>query len=281
MADAPAPGPPKPPYPTRFGWGMRALLSFLIFIMFFRGFSVLWPTDEWAADLDMSTMPRRLPTRAELAELRAGASEDNPDPVREDLMRTLDSAWDYFRPWPGPDTRARMRTRTDVGKWALTWMSSRLELFENVAGFNEEWPMFSPSVSRKKYVARARLVYADGGEKVVRGKCDPEDLTRYSHWWEEKVLDHELKIKEGGEGKGRDNAGYCNLLAHRFPVNENGSPLRTIYLFLVRYDLTPPGADAREWLSKQSGPPPEQVYKDFFAYDVPTRTSTILLRSYD
>lgn len=276
-ADSPA----KPDYPRRFGWGMRVFLTLIVFDMVFRGFSVLWPWGDWAEQLDMSLMPRRLPTRAEWAELPYQASEDNPDPRREELMLTLDSVWDYLKPWPERSARARIRTWTDGGKWGLTWMISRLEFAENLVGFNEEWPMFSPSVSRKKWVARARLVYADGSERTVRGKCDPEDLTNYAHWWEEKVLDHELKVKEGGEGRARDNCGYCNLLAHRYPRNDAGSELKTIFLYPVRYDLAPPDADARAWLKGQTGPPPGQVLKDFFEYDVASRQGKILLRSYD
>jgi hypothetical protein len=281
MSTAPADAPAKPPHPTRFGWGMRLLLTLILFDMVFRGFSVLYPWDDWADELDMRVKPRRLPTRAEWAELPAQASAAaDRDPRREEVMLTLDSAWDFFKPWPEAAARAKMRTWADGGKWALTWMSSRLEFAENLVGFNEEWPMFSPSVATRKYVARARLVFADGSERTVRGLCDPEDLTRYSHWFEEKILDHELKVKEGGEGKARDNKGYCNLLAHRHPRNDAGSGLKTIYLYMVRYNLAPPGADAREWLRGQTGPPKEQVLKDFYEYDVAAREGKILLRSY-
>lgn len=281
MSTAPADAPAKPPYPTRFGWGMRLFLTFLLFHMVFRGFSVLYPWDDWADELDMRTMPRRLPTRAEWAELPSQATTETPCPRTEDVMRTLDSVWDFFKPWPEASARAKMHTWTDGGKWALAWTSSRLEFAENLVGFNEEWPMFSPSVATRKHVARARLVYADGDERTVRGLCDPEDLTNYTHWFEEKILDHELKVKEGGEGQARRNRGYCNLLAHRYPRNAYGVELKTIYLYMVRYNLAPPGADARVWLKEQSGPPEGQVFKDFFEYDVAAGEGKILLRSYD
>jgi hypothetical protein len=260
---------------------MRLFLTLILFDMLFRGFSVLYPWADWADELDMRTMPRRLPTRAEWAELPAQATAENPDPRGDDLMRTLDSAWDFFKPWPEASARAKIRTWADRGKWALAWTSSRLEFAENLVGFNEEWPMFSPSVATVKHVARARLVYADGSERAVRGLCDPEDLTRYSHWLEEKILDHELKVSEGGEARARSNRGYCNLLAHRYPRNDAGAELTTIFLYMVRYDLAPPGVDAREWLRRQSGPPRGQVMADFFRYDVATGEGKILLERYD
>ena len=49
--------------------------------------------------------------------------------------------------------------------------------------------MFSPNVSRRKTMTRARLFYADGSERIVRIHGDPVDLNAYSHWNEEKVLD--------------------------------------------------------------------------------------------
>lgn len=279
--DDPAPAADaKAPYPTRFGWPMRLFLGFLLFEIVFRSFSVCFNWPGWAEDLDMRTMPRRLPTRAEMAELARGARPGEPDPVREDVMIALDSLWEFFKPWPGRDVRPKLRSWGDTGRWAFVWLSSRLEFLENVAGVNEEWPMFSPSVSKEQGLARARLVYADGTERVVRSRSDPEDLTSYGHWFEEKVLDYELKVQEG-EGKGSDNFGWCNLLAHRHARNEAGSELKTIYLFLVRYDLTPPGADAREWMRRQTGPPPEQRYKDFYEYDVRARHGKRLLDRYD
>lgn len=270
----------RPPYPTRFGWGMRLFLCVLLFAMVFRSFSVLWPTSEWADKLDMRIMPRRLPTRAELNALSAQASEESPNPVREEVLLALDSVWEFFHPWPDPAARARIRTWPDFGRWTLVWLTSRLEFCENLVGFNEEWPMFSPSVARRKWVARARLQYADGSERIVRGLSDPEDLTRYGHWWEEKILDHELKVKEG-KSRSSDNFGYCNLLLHRYPKSETGASLQTISLFVVRYDLAPPGVDAYEWLRNQTGPPAKQVYADFYRFDVRTRQGTCLIDRYD
>lgn len=270
----------KPPYPTRFGWGIRLLLCFLIFDMLWRGFSVCYPWGEWAGELDMRKRPRRLPTRAEIAEMAREASDTNPTPVRDEVFKALDSVWTFFKPWPDAEVSSRLHTWQDTGKWAMVWTTSRLEFIENVFGYNEEWPMFSPSVGKKKWLARARLVFADGSERIVRSKGDPEDLTNYSHWFEEKILDHELKVKEG-ERYESDVIGYCNLLLHRHGRNDRGAELKKIYFFVVRYDLPPPGVDIRKWWKEQTGPPADQVYKEFYEYDVATRKGTILVESYD
>jgi hypothetical protein len=272
----------RPSYPTRFGWGMRLFLGVLLFEIVFRSLSVLFPWADWAgeSELDMRTMPVRLPTQAEMAGLAEKATTERPHPVADDVMESLDSLWDYWKPWPEARTRAKMRNWTDGGKWGLCWLSSRFDFVENVIGFNQEWPMFSPGVATKKWFARARLVYADGSDQIVRGLCDPDDLTRYSHWFQEKILDHELKIKEG-KGHVDDNFGYCNLLSHRYPHNQAGSPLTRIYLFIVRYEFPPPGVDARAWLAEQTGPPAKQVYADFYVFDATTRNGKCLLDKYD
>jgi hypothetical protein len=129
--------------------------------------------------------------------------------------------------------------------------------------------MFSPGASTYVHVTRARLRYADGSERLVRCRRDPEDLTRFSHWGEKKVLAHESKVKQR---KGRiDEAwGYCNLLSHRYAHNDNGSPLVRIHLYQVRIDYPEPGVDAHAWYTEQSRNP-SRVYPDFYVFDVQAR----------
>jgi hypothetical protein len=254
---------------------MRIFLSVLLFDIAFRSLSVLVPWAAWADELGMRTLPKRLSTRAERARLAARATPEHPDPVAEDVAEALDSVWEFGKPWPGPAGLAKVRSWEGRGKFAFCWLCSRLEFAENLLGFNQEWPMFSPNVSRRRYLARARLTFADGSERVVRSHADPEDLTRYAHWFEEKVLDHELKVREGA-GSADECFGYCNLLAHRYRRNEGGAGLVTIALFQVRYDYTPPGVEARAYLRQQTGPPPDQVYPDFYLYDVAARDGKTL-----
>jgi hypothetical protein len=230
VPDAPA---PQPPYPTRFGWGMRLLLGVLLFDMIFRGFSALYPWEQWAGELAVAgAPPKRLPTRAEMAAA--------PDGGRQATAEALRDFPEYFVPWPGAETRERLASPVDAAKWGPVWLVTRLAVLENIAGIDQEWPMFGPNVRKVRHLARARLRFADGSERTVRLVSDPEDLTRYSHWFEEKVLDHEGLVGPGS-GQNNNNAGYCNLLLHRHPRNAAGSPLRTIELYMVRYDAPPPG----------------------------------------
>jgi hypothetical protein len=254
----PAAPPPGPPRYRRFGWPLRLFLAFLLFDIVFRSLSVLFPWADWAEELKMRTMPERLATRAELAR-KVAEARPGESPVLEDVMVACDSIWEYFKPWPGPETRPLLGSWQSRGRFVLCWLSSRLEFCENVVGINEEWPMFSPSTSRKKYLTRARLFYADGSERILRNHADPEDLTRYSHWNQEKVLDHELHVSDG-KNRQSDAFGYCNLLSHRHARNENGAELIRIRLFSIRYDLTPPDvADVREYLRARTGPPLDQA----------------------
>src|SRR4051812_24169366 len=195
-------GPETPPAPTRFSWPMRIFLTVLLFDIVFRSLSILLPTGEWAQDLDLRFYPVRPYTRAEAEAARRreraalGASTagllaspqgplsaastlhlGRPDPVLEDALETLDSVWTYGKPWPGPSTRARIHSGEDVGKFVLCWLTSRLEFLENLVGVNQDWPMFSPSVGRRKFISRARLTYAEGSTATVRMLSDPEDLT--------------------------------------------------------------------------------------------------------
>jgi hypothetical protein len=251
---------------------MRVFLTLLLFDIVFRSLSVLAPLGDWRDDLGMDRMPRRLPTRAEFVELAKQTAEDeHPDPVTSRLFDSADSVWEYYRPWPDWRVRRKLATGEDWGKWALCWLSSRCQLVESVVGFDQEWPMFSPNVRKKNRVTRAELTYADGTTKEVRMLADPEDLTRYAHWNQEKILDHELHVKDGCL---EDCLGYCNLLTHRHATSPSGARLVRIGLKEVRYDLPPPDVDPVAFLRAQSGPPADSGRIDrgpFFVYDPATR----------
>jgi hypothetical protein len=244
---------------------MRLFLTLLLFDIVFRSFSVCFPWAEWGSELEIRLMPARLATRAELEE-RAARGEDASR--LDDMEAAFASVARFFNPFPEQRTREKLTTNKARLKYTLTWLSSRWDLVENVLGYNEEWPMFSPNVSRVKHVARATLYYGDHSTCEVRIHGDPEDLTRYSHWNEEKVLDHELKVKEE---RPDECFGYCNLLAHRYPRNDSGAALVKIRLRMVTYYLPKPEEDARARLAEQSGPPEDQQGDDFYEYDVKTR----------
>jgi len=277
MSDPPAAAPPEDLMPAnpRFGWPMRIFLFVLVFNMVFRSHMSLFPWTDWMEELEMERRPVRLASQREIANLASRASEANPHPLRDDLLASADSVWEYWRPWPSPKTRPKLRTGKDWTKYTLAWMSSRFDFVETILGINQDWPMFSPNVSKKKWLTRCRLIYADGSQKIVRQTADPEDLTCYSHWFQEKILDYELHIREG-EGRVVDCEGYCNLLAHRHPRSEGDSPLARIELFQIWYAYCPPGEDPVAFYRAQNGPPADQVSPTFFKYDAATKSGKML-----
>jgi hypothetical protein len=254
------PEPPAPPTRPRFRWPMRVLLSVLVFDIVFRCLSVLIPWSDWMDQLDMTDEPEPLPTRAELAD---------PAKAREIAMTAADSVWDWFKPWPEKKTRKHLHSWADSAKFTACWLNSRLEWTERLVGVNEEWPMFSPSLATECYMYRARLVYADGSELIARGQNDPHDLTRYVRLTGHKTVAYDRKW--GKKPKDwRKQHGYCHRLAHLYPHNEDGAPLKKVLLFRVRYDFPPPGVDARAFLEAQNGPPDDQVGPVFYVYDATT-----------
>jgi hypothetical protein len=259
------------PYPTQFSWPMRVFLSFMVFWIVFRSLSVLIPWEDWAREeFEMRRKPVRLPTPAEIRDLAAKANEENSAPVFAEVMRSVDSFWLFLQPWPDASVRAKIHSPGDLGRWSLCWANSRLDFVESVVGFNQEWPMFSPNVGKRRSLARARLIFTDGQEQIVRLLADPKDLTNYSHWFQEKILDYELKITDDANA-GDECFGYCNLLMHRHASNDKGAKLKEIRLFMVRYEFCPPGENPTAWYQAQTGPPADQVGPDFYLFNVETR----------
>lgn len=262
--------------PPRFRWPMRLLLFLLVFDMIVRGFGVLLPIRAWREELDLDRQPRRLPTRAEARALLAKDATPYAESLTEDVLRSLDSVWNFCKPWPERDVRARIAEADPWrrgGTFVLCWLNTRLEFLENLAGIDQEWPMFSPSVSKWRWIARARLVFADGSQQTVRQTADPADLTRYAHWNQEKVLDYELHVANDDETA---TFGWCNLLAHRHPRSGRGDALARIEVFMVKYDFPPPDADARAFLRAQTGPPADQVRPPYYEYDAAARQGKML-----
>jgi len=260
----PAPAPAAP----RFSWPMRIFLTLLVFEIVFRSACVLVPWKDWESGLQMEYQydpddggytwqpwPRRPPTRAEAADLAAAASPDRPYPVADRFGESLDSLARFLSPWPTERTLAAGNSPDDLGKYVLTWLNRRMSFGESLIALDERWVMFSPGASKEKDLTRARLVFADGAEEVVRQHADPEDLTWYFRWNQEKVLDYEMQAKDDAS-HAEECAGYCNVVAHQHPHNAAGAPLAAIYLFRVHYDYPPPQtSDFREYLRERSGPP--------------------------
>ncbi|MCI0641775.1 MAG: hypothetical protein L0Y72_01355 [Gemmataceae bacterium] len=249
--------PPKP----RFSWPMRFFLGFLLFDIVFHSFAALAPYRDWLEEMDLARFPKRLPTWQELQDMKEGELTDK-------LLASADSVWEYFKPWPEKRVRDKLTTFEDHGMYALSWMTSRLDLFENLVGAPQRWTMFSPNASTEATVARFRLVYKDKEQKIVRITGDPEDLTNYTHWFEEKVLDAELKVPYDYDAR----VGYCNYLAHQHARNQAGSPLYKIYIYKVTYRYPAPGEDIRKAFVDQSGPPFWDRGGPQWCYNVADRT---------
>jgi hypothetical protein len=249
--------------PPRFSWPLRLFLSALIFHMVFHSLAAFTAYRDWLDEWHLERFPKRLPTVQEIADLGASAGGENPAPIAERCFESLDSIWQYFKPWPSQEFRRKLETWEDKGMYLLSWLASRLDFFESLAGVPQRWTMFSPNAYKGATVARIRLLFQDGSQQVVRLTADPEDLTRYSHWFEEKVLDYELKVA-GGDWDSR--FGFCNYLSHRHRANARASPLAKIYIYEIRYRYPDPGEDPHAVLAAQNGPPgwdqngPDHVY---------------------
>ena len=151
MSDTTAPKPVVAEGAPRFSWPMRLFLFVLLFDIIFRSLSVLIPWREWADELDMAVLPWRLPTRAEITELRQQEpTASNPMPVSNRVLESLDDVWTYLKPWPSASTRTKIDSSAGAMTFATCWLCSRLEFAENLFGTNQEWPMFSPNVSKRR-----------------------------------------------------------------------------------------------------------------------------------
>ena len=129
-------------------------------------------------------------------------------------------------------------------KYGLAWTASRLQWCECILAIDQEWAMFSPNVRKHNYATRARLRFEDGAEFTIRPRSEPEDLTSYSRWKQGKTLGID-RFVASDHGRRHDACvGYCNFLAHRYPSNSNGSPLRAIVLYEVHFKFVPA---ARPW----------------------------------
>ncbi|HKB42281.1 MAG TPA: hypothetical protein VKD72_37990, partial [Gemmataceae bacterium] len=190
-------------------------------------------------------------------------------PVAERVWESADSVWTYFKPWPSEKTRRKLHGWTDSGKFAVCWLTTRLNFFNALVRFDQTWTMFSPNVGKWDHSIRVERVFQDGTREIVRNVAYPEDLTRYDsmRFITEKVLQYQTKLERDDDAR----LGYCNLIAHRRPANDRGSPLTTIFLYKRKVHYPEPGADAMETLRSQSGPGFWEGVKPFYEYDVKTR----------
>lgn len=259
MAAASGLVPPASPPPC-FSWRMRFFLGFLLFDIIGHSFLSLAPYRDWLEERKLKNFPKALPTQAQIKHLLEGNEEES---LGDRLLETADSVWDFYKPWPERTVRDSLTTSNDVIMYSVSWIVSRLDGLESALNIPQRWVMFSPNASRSATVARFRLKYADGSTKVIRLTADPEDLTNYGHWFEEKILDAELKVPSDWDSR----VGYCNFLAHQHARSESGAGLAAIYVYKIRYEYPVPGENIAEKLQKQNGPPEWDKNGPFFVYD--------------
>jgi hypothetical protein len=272
--------------PRRFGWGMRLFLAFMVFWMCYRCLAVLLPMGLWSRRYQLTTLPKPLPTAAERAALWQNADGGKEvDPVAFACLESAVDILKFCNPRPTSATLEKIKTPLDGVQYTAVWLNSRLDFLERLAGVHQEWIMFAPNVPKETVFLRARLIFEDDTDIIVRQLAEPEDLTKGGHGWlEERVTSHEYWAYEFSSSCW----GYCNLLAHRYPRNEQGIPLKWIVLLYAATDRPPPGVDAITHYQKQNrliATPPRiphnsrsQTIKgattqihDFYLYTVKTR----------
>ena len=244
---------------------MRLFLAAFLFDMVVQSLIASWDFGERFDD-DIETNPKALPTLEERRQIAAGEHPDEFESLGARLRWSVDSLPGYFDPRPSEKLAKKLQTNRDVFDYSLLWYRTRANFLGHLVGIDQDWPMFSPNVAVGHRLARFRLIYADGTAAIVRPICDPVDLCRFSHWFEEKHLQATVHIPKDPDRR----IGYCNMLAHRFPKSDSGAALVTIDVFRVRYEYPEPGDDPVEALRGQTGPPTDQIGKPFWRYDVKT-----------
>lgn len=253
----------------RFGWPMRLFLCAFVGDMLVRSVLTLTPFDSrWSKELHVDLFPKQLPTPAEFDQIDAGKHPEGYTTRSSRLAASFEAIGPYLNPLPSAKTQAELVDGAAVGKYAVTWIASRLKFLGILIGVDQTWPMFAPYVADDESIARIRLVYADGTSDIWHPVNDPVDITNYSHWFEEKQIDFAAKLR----GDQDVQVGYCRWLARKFANRPETSRLVRIEIFTIYYKYPPPGADSAELLRAQIGPPPDQQSAPTWIYDVATGT---------
>ncbi|MEX0586332.1 MAG: hypothetical protein WD176_06795 [Pirellulales bacterium] len=256
-------------------WPKRLFIGYFLFDMVVRSLISLTPYDDgWDTELAMDLRPVRLPATGNFVQVAERGESAGHESIGTQLKACAVSAAQFYIPWPEEKTRRRIDSAEDCGKFVITWLGTRLKLVGTIVGVDQDFPMFSPNVGTDETLGRLRLRYADGSERVVRTLADPDDLTCYSHWFQEKHLQAATKLERDEDAR----LGYCNWVAHQFPRSEQQAELTRIDVFLLHYKYPSPWDDARWWLARQTGPPADQIDRPFWTYDVRTRRGCRLSR---
>ncbi len=249
-------------YPARFSWPLRLFLVAFVFDMVVRSAISLTPyDDDWRKDLAMERYPVALPTQQELRKIRNGR-DIRYDSVGERYAKVGASLWDYILPWPDKKAGEQIDNATDVGRFCLVWLGTRLSFAGALLGLDQNWPMFAPNVRSSRILPRAKLIFEDGSSKELWMLAEPWDVTSYSRWFIKRPLQIDIRLHQDFDAR----LGVSQHLARLHPESERGSPLRFIELHKVSYTLPKPSQDAYRVLSQQNQKPLED--DPFWRYDV-------------
>jgi len=197
----------------RYSWPHRLFIGFFVADAALRCVLVVSCRRTWPEELAMARVPRHGSFEATLA---------------------------FYDPRPSANTAESLHGSGSFAKYAAVWLKLRLDFVGRFTGVTQNWVMFSPNASRSRIVHRARLEFEDGAETVLRGTMEPRDFTRYSHWWDDRVLHGELRLGKTEFGR----CSWARQLAATQVHSERGAKLRKIVLYEANYQLPEAGDDA-------------------------------------
>ena len=210
---------------TSFSWPLRVFLTLFVGNMLVGSFLSLTPAqDEWFDEFDMATAPE-----ASLA--------DDPSRVAQAVLAYLDPT----QATNGDQHAERKRRPLES---SVTWLATRLEFFEGLAGIDQGWPMFSPDVATESEQPRFELLYADGEQRTVRVPTDPRDPTKFFRLFAEKPLQLADSLLDDVSVR----RGYAAWLARTFAFSRGGAPVVEVVLRRVDYEFPAPGSTRQVWI---------------------------------
>lgn len=250
----------------RFRWPLKVFLGFFLFDMTVRSVVSLTPfDDEWRKELKLRKLPPPLPTAAQREKIARG---DHPkySSMTERYLKVGRGLVRYFNPIPSEKSLKRIDSNSQALKYAVTWLGTRLGFWGRISGVDQNWPMFSPNVRRKRTVTHIRLVYADQSMVSVRLLPEPRRLTSFSRWFVKRPLQVQLKLHKSADSR----KGMDNYLRHRYGQNQSGSPLKRIDYYKLRYRWPKPKHNAHKYLRKQQRKARKSLEHPYYRYSVAT-----------
>jgi hypothetical protein len=244
------------PYPTRYPVWLRVFLFLFVFDMVGRGILGGIVESNWTKELSITTLPKGIPTVAELERIQRGKGVHAT--ASERFGATLSSVAGFFNPVPSRATSTKIDGVGDWTKYTLTWVRTRLRFIGKLTMINHSWPMFSPNTRRARAVVRSRMYYADGTTLDHYPYNEPRSFTSYSRWFVKRPQ----KIDERLQTHYNARLGVATYLSHAHPTSEGGAPLEKIEMFKIGYRFPRIGDDIRKhWKRIRARAKEELIYR--------------------